>query len=211
MGRVPTGPEDLPSREVRRGERLDAPRAGQPRASTRLGWRSSTTAPMPPRSMTTPRSEHPSVDRARPPRPAEAGGVPRSTWSPVSSARCRTSRSTSSDRTGGSRTCVTRVEVLRDREVRHLPRPRLRGREAPPPRQSAWFHLMPSLKEGWGLVVVEAGIPRDADRGLPRGRWSQRLDRARAGQGCSWTTVRTNSPTRCVILLVDDSKRSTDE
>ncbi len=45
----------------------------------------------------------------------------------------------------------------RARGRRDVPRPRVRGGEAPAPG-AAWVHAMPSLKEGWGLVVVEAGV-----------------------------------------------------
>jgi glycosyltransferase involved in cell wall biosynthesis len=44
----------------------------------------------------------------------------------------------------------------------------------------AWVHVCPSVKEGWGLVVTEAGGAPRAYGGLPIGGRSARVDRGRA-------------------------------
>ena len=54
--------------------------------------------------------------------------------------------------------------------------------------ERAWVMALPSLKEGWGLVVGEAGDARDPDG---------RLRSARAAPG-------SRSSTACPALLVDD-------
>ena len=45
--------------------------------------------------------------------------------------------------------------------------------------EQAWVLALPSLKEGWGLVVGEAGMHAHADRGLPLGRRHPGVDRRR--------------------------------
>ena len=46
--------------------------------------------------------------------------------------------------------------------------------------EASWVLALPSLKEGWGLVVGEAGMHRHADGRLPLGRWDPRVHRGRA-------------------------------
>ena len=54
--------------------------------------------------------------------------------------------------------------------------------------RQAWVLALPSLKEGWGLVVGEAGMHRTPDRRLPR-RPAAPASRSRTdGQDCSSTT-----------------------
>ena len=44
---------------------------------------------------------------------------------------------------------------------------------------AAWVHLLPSVKEGWGLSIVEAGPRRRPVGRLPRGRRRARVDPGR--------------------------------
>ena len=53
--------------------------------------------------------------------------------------------------------------------------------------ESAWVMVLPSLKEGWGLVVAEAGStgPRPSPTGQPVGRAS----RSPTDGQVSWSTT----------------------
>ncbi len=112
---------------------------------------------------------------------------------PGSFTRSRTSPSTSSGRAGGSLSSSARAEELgvekyvtfhghvSEAEKHHL-------------LARAWVHALPSLKEGWGLVVVEAGVHGTPDRRLHRGRRADELDRGRQRPGSLSTTGPRSSP-----------------
>ena len=58
--------------------------------------------------------------------------------------------------------------------------------------EQAWLLALPSLKEGWGLVVGEAGHAPHARRGL-RARPAAPASRSRTAiRACWWTTPRSS-------------------
>ena len=54
--------------------------------------------------------------------------------------------------------------------------------------ERAWVLLLPSLKEGWGLVIPEAGIARDA-RPSPTARRAAPRSRSPTGCRACWSTT----------------------
>ena len=156
-------------------------------------------------------------DRARPRRP------PSPSWA----GWCRTSRSsTPSTRSLALREELPGAAAARRRQrlvggraarrtraahgagdTRRLRGARRRGSASTRSTSGPGCCCCPRLKEGWGLVVGEAGMHAHPDRRLPLRRRHPRVDRRRALRDC-WSTTRRSSPPRCARLLADDALRA---